>query len=59
MIKGAGNAPALKRIAKSLASSDVNPPEICPDPPKIASLITGALTTLPSRTIANGFPILD
>ena len=55
---GAGSAPALNSIASSLASSEVNPPDICPEPPNIASLITGALTTLLSKIIAKGFPIL-
>ena len=39
------------------ASSAVKPPDICPEPPKIASLMTGALTTLLSSMIANGLPI--
>ena len=54
IIKGAGSAPARKSNAKSLASSVVNPPLICPLPPKMGSRITGALTTLLSKTMANG-----
>ena len=56
IISGAGSAPALSSIAKSFASSESNPPEICPDPPKIASLITGALMTVSSKIIAKGLP---
>ena len=56
IINGAGSAPALRSIANSFASSDVKPPDIWPEPPRIASLITGALTTLSSSIIAKGFP---
>ena len=56
IVNGAGNAPALRRTAKSLAVSNVKFPDICPLPPVIASLITGALITSPSNTIANLYP---
>ena len=55
---GAGRAPDLKTIARLLASSTLKPPDIWPLPVVIASLITGALTTLLSIIIANLRPIL-
>ena len=39
---GAGRAPALRTIAKSFASSRVNPPVIDALPPEILSFTTGA-----------------
>ena len=53
MIRGAGSAPALNNIARSFASSASKPPEICPEPPTIGSLILGALIILLSKIIAN------
>ena len=38
----AGSAPLLSAIATFPASATVNPPEICPLPPPIRSLIFGA-----------------
>ena len=54
---GAGNAPDLSKIDKSLASWTVKFPDICPLPVVIASLITGALTTSLSITMAKFLPI--
>ena len=56
---GAGKAPALNKTARSVASCEEKLPEIIPDPPVIAPLITGAVTTTPSRTTANLFPIFS
>ena len=53
-VRGAGNAPALSKRAKSLAVLTVKLPEMMPEPPRIGSLITGALITLLSSIIANG-----
>ena len=58
ILSGAGKAPDLNNKAKSVADWNVNPPLICPEPVVIASLITGALTIFPSKTIANRLPIL-
>ena len=38
IVRGAGSAPALNNIAKSLAVSKVKFPEICPLPPVLALL---------------------
>ena len=57
MLSGAGNAPDLRSNAKSVADWNVKFPLIWPFPLAIVSLITGALTILPSRTIANCLPI--
>ena len=56
MVSGAGSAPARSRIARSLADWTVKLPEICPEPPRIGSRITGAEITLLSSTMANGLP---
>ena len=56
MIKGAGRAPDLRSRAKSVADWKVKFPEICPLPPKIGSLICGALIILLSKIIANLCP---
>ena len=53
IFRGAGNAPDLKSKARSVADWNVNPPLIWPEPVAIVSLITGALITYPSKTIAN------
>ena len=53
IFNGAGKAPALKSIDKSVTSWNVNCPVIIPLPPVIGSLIFGALITLLSRIIAN------
>ena len=57
MLSGAGKAPDLNNKAKSVADWNVKLPLIWPFPLAIVSLITGALTILPSRTIANCLPI--
>ena len=59
ILSGAGNAPALNKIASSLASCVVKFPDIWPLPVTIASLITGELTTSLSRTIAKYLPIFS
>ena len=59
IFRGAGNAPARNKTAKSVASWEVKLPVIIPEPPVIAELITGAVITTPSRTTANLFPILS
>ena len=56
MVSGAGNAPARSRMARSFACCTVKLPEICPEPPRIGSRITGAEITLLSSTMANGLP---
>src|SRR5262249_26161001 len=56
MVSGAGNAPALSRMARSLALSTVKLPDICPEPPRMGSRMTGADITWLSRTMANGLP---
>ena len=56
MVSGAGKAPARSRIDRSLALCTVKLPEICPDPPRIGSRITGAEITSLSSTIAKGLP---
>ena len=49
----AGNFPALKTLAKSMASFTVNEPEISEFPPEIAPLVTpGAEYTISSNTMA-------
>ena len=53
---GAGSAPARSRSERSLASSTVKLPVICPLPPTMGSRITGALMTRPSSTMAKGLP---
>ena len=58
MVSGAGSAPARSRMARSLADCTVKLPEICPEPPRIGSRITGAEITLLSSTMANGLPTL-
>src|ERR1700730_15096045 len=58
MVRGAGRAPARSRIARSFACWTVKFPEICPEPPRIGSRITGAEITLLSRVMANGFSTL-
>ena len=52
---GAGKAPDLRRRAKSVADWNVKSPEICPLPPTIGSLISGALIIFLSNIIANLF----
>ena len=52
----AGRAPERRTIARSVASWVVKRPEILPEPPRIGSLIPGAVTTLLSSTIAKGRP---
>ena len=59
IFRGAGNAPARNKTAKSVASCEVKLPVIIPEPPVIAELITGAVITTPSRTTANLFPIFS
>ena len=54
ILSGAGSAPARSTTARSLASATEKRPVIWPEPPRIGSRMTGALTTLPSSTIANG-----
>ena len=56
MVSGAGSAPARSRMARSLALCTVKLPEICPEPPRIGSRITGAEITSLSSTMANGLP---
>ena len=56
IIIGAGKAPDLRTRAKSFVSCVEKLPVICPLE-KICDWITGALTTLPSRTIAKALPI--
>ena len=56
IVNGTGNAPALNTRAKSPDSWTEKFPVIWPFE-KIWPCITGALITLLSRTIANGFPI--
>ena len=56
IIIGTGNAPDLKTNAKSLVSWREKLPVICPLE-KIWDWITGALTTLPSKTMAKALPI--
>ena len=43
-------------MARSLALCTVKLPEICPEPPRIGSRITGAEITWLSSTMANGLP---
>ena len=57
MLSGAGNAPDRNNKARSVADWKVKPPDICPDPLAIISLITGALIILLSKTIASLLPI--
>ena len=57
IFNGAGSAPDLKSKARSVADWKVKSPLICPDPPIIASLTTGALIIFPSNTIASLLPI--
>ena len=57
IFNGAGKAPDLNNNAKSVADWKVKLPLICPLPPAIELLITGALTILPSKTIASLLPI--
>ena len=57
-ISGAGNAPARKISASSFVSATLKLPVIWPLP-KICDWITGAETTLLSRTIAKGRPIFS
>ncbi len=56
MVNGAGNAPARSNSARSLADCTVKLPSMMPEPPRIASRITGALITLLSSTMAKGLP---
>ena len=49
---GAGRAPALKTVARSLASSALKLPSIMALPSGILERITGADWTMSSRTIA-------
>ena len=56
MVSGAGSAPARSRMARSLALCTVKLPEICPEPPRIGSRITGAEITSLSSTMAKGLP---
>src|SRR5665811_1454242 len=55
----AGSAPARSRMERSLALWTVKLPEICPEPPRIGSRMTGAEITSLSRMIANGLPTLS
>src|SRR6266545_3754309 len=55
-LTGAGSAPARSTMARSVASSVVNPPVIWARPDGIRSRITGAECTLPSRTMASRLP---
>ena len=48
-----GREPDFKIIAKLFADSLVKLPVIWPLPPVIASLITGAVISAPSKTISN------
>ena len=50
IFNGAGKAPDLKSKARSVAVCNVKLPEIWPLPPKIGSLISGALIILLSKT---------
>jgi hypothetical protein len=52
----AGRAPARSMAASVLAVSVEKLPEIWPAPPVIGSRMTGALSTLSSRTMAKGLP---
>ena len=54
----AGSAPARSSADRVPASCTVTLPDIWPEPPVIGSRITGALSTLPSSTMANGRPTL-
>ena len=54
-----GKAPDLRSKARSVTSWKEKLPEIIPFPEVIASLIEGALTISPSKTIANLFPTLS
>ena len=56
MMSGAGKAPARSNSARSVADCTVKLPEMTPLPPRIGSRMTGAVITLPSRTMANGLP---
>ena len=53
MTSGAGRAPARSSSARSCASCTENLPLIWPLPPTMGSRMSGALMTLPSRTMAN------
>ena len=44
--------PDERRLANSLASSSLKPAEIWPEPPRIGSLITGAMSARPSTRIS-------
>ncbi len=54
-VSGAGSAPARSSTARSVAEAAVKLPLIWPRPPVIGSRITGALITLSSSTMANGW----
>ena len=54
IVSFAGSAPDRSWMASVFALSAVKLPEICPAPPRMGSLITGADSTLLSSTIANG-----
>ncbi len=58
IFSGTGSAPFFKRVARSWALCSVKFPLIWPEPPQMASRMTGALITLPSKTMANSFPTL-
>ena len=59
MVSLVGSAPERSCTASVPADSTVKFPEICPEPPRIASRMTGADSTLLSRTMANGEPTLS
>ena len=54
----AGNDPDFNNTDNSFASSIEKLPVIAPFPFGITPLITGAINTLPSRTMANSLPTL-
>ena len=54
-----GSLPEDSEMASSLAVSTVKPPLICAVPPRIGSLILGADSTLLSRMMAKGLPVLS
>ena len=54
-----GSAPERSWTARLLADSTVKLPEICPEPPRMGSRMTGADKTLLSSTMAKGEPTLS
>ena len=59
MLNGTGNAPVRNISATSWASGSVKDPAISPRPPGIGPLITGAVITSSSSTIASTRPTLS